>query len=294
MKSFLFACLLALLCTGVMAQPYFVSSTLNNQTGGSPAWINMGTLTLPQGGNDAFIRIVGGSGYNAQISQNAIVELHLRTSNGGSLDPNGYGFDATANTFQRALMVDNIKIVPNASGVSATAYTVYAHCYNYVGNSFYTVQASTGSWTATNQQTTDPGTAYVVSFEYFVNSNTYMTGTLGVGTTTNDGYTLAVNGSAIATKMVVKNYANWPDYVFAPDYPLDSLAVVSAYIREHGHLPGVPAASEIRTKGLDLGNMESVLMRKVEELTLYQVEADKKIAGLEARLKALEDTRLSK
>jgi hypothetical protein len=246
----------------------------------------MGTLALPQQGNDAFIRIMGGVGFNAQLNQNAIVELHIRTSNGSSVDGNGYAIAASAAAFQQGNSILSFKIVPNASGGAATQYTIYALCNNYIGDALYTVEASTGSWTPTNLATTDPGTAYVVPFQFYISSNAYCAGTLAVGTMSNDGYSLAVNGPAVFTQATVKTYANWPDYVFNPDYRLDSLKSVADYARINGHLPGVPSAAELQKGGLDLGNMESILMKKVEELTLYQAGAEKEIAELKTALAA--------
>jgi len=97
-------------------------------------------------------------------------------------------------------------------------------------------------------------------------------GNVSIGTNNANGYKLAVNGSAIATSMTVKPYANWPDYVFKNDYTLPSLADVKTYIDQNQHLPGVPSAQELEKDGLNLGEMNTVLMKKVEELTLYLIE----------------------
>ncbi|NHA05363.1 prefoldin subunit [Mucilaginibacter sp. HC2] len=99
---------------------------------------------------------------------------------------------------------------------------------------------------------------------------------VGIGTTDPKGYKLAVNGSVIATSMTVKVYANWPDYVFKKDYQLPSLQSVKTYIDQNQHLPEVPSEQDIAKNGLNLGEMNKVLMKKVEELTLYLIEKDKK------------------
>jgi hypothetical protein len=100
-------------------------------------------------------------------------------------------------------------------------------------------------------------------------------GNISIGTTDSKGYKFAVNGSAIATSMTVKLYANWPDYVFKKDYQLPSLREVKAYIDQNRHLPEIPSAEEIAKDGLNLGEMNKLLMKKVEELTLYLIEKDK-------------------
>jgi hypothetical protein len=72
------------------------------------------------------------------------------------------------------------------------------------------------------------------------------------------------------------------DYVFEPDYKLTSLSEVEAYTKEHKHLPEVPSATEIGKSGLDLAQMNLVLLKKVEELTLHAIAQQKEIAELRA------------
>jgi hypothetical protein len=90
------------------------------------------------------------------------------------------------------------------------------------------------------------------------------------------GYTLAVGGSAIATSMTVKLQGNWPDYVFKPTYHLPLLSELKTYIDKNHHLPEIPSAQEIAKDGLNLGEMNKVLVKKAEELTLYLIEKDHK------------------
>lgn len=99
-------------------------------------------------------------------------------------------------------------------------------------------------------------------------------GNVGIGTTDPKGYKLAVNGSVIATSMTVKLYNDWPDYVFKKDYQLPSLQEVKKYIDQNLHLPEIPSAQEIAKDGLNLGEMNKLLVKKVEELTLYLIEKD--------------------
>ncbi|WPU96888.1 hypothetical protein SNE25_15310 [Mucilaginibacter sabulilitoris] len=101
-------------------------------------------------------------------------------------------------------------------------------------------------------------------------------GNVGVGTADTKGYKFAVNGSAIATSMTVKLYANWPDYVFKKDYQLPSLSEVKTYIDQNQHLPDMPSERELAKDGLNLGEMNKLLVKKVEELTLYLIEKENK------------------
>jgi hypothetical protein len=100
-------------------------------------------------------------------------------------------------------------------------------------------------------------------------------GYVGIGTNT-PREALSVNGN-IRSKSIKVELANWPDYVFKKDYPLPSLADVKAYIDENQHLPDMPSEAEIAKDGLNLGEMNKLLLKKVEELTLYLIEKDKEV-----------------
>ncbi len=102
------------------------------------------------------------------------------------------------------------------------------------------------------------------------------------------GYALSVNGKAVCTEVLVEALANWPDYVFADGYDLMSLGDLEKSIKQNGHLPGIPSAAEIEESGILLGDMQTKLLKKVEELTLYTIEQDKKIAELQKKFEALE------
>jgi hypothetical protein len=109
-------------------------------------------------------------------------------------------------------------------------------------------------------------------------------GNIGIGTDNPDAaYLLSVNGK-IKAKEIRVTTANWADYVFAKDYKLMPLKEVEAYINTNKHLPNISAASEIEKNGLDISAMQSKMMEKIEELTLYLIEANKKIETLERKL----------
>jgi len=109
-------------------------------------------------------------------------------------------------------------------------------------------------------------------------------GTAGLNTGT---HTLAVNGSALFTKAVVKLTDSWPDYVFKPMYKLPSLTDLEAYLLKNNHLPDVPTAAEVEKNGVDLGDTQVILLKKIEELTLYIIEQNKKTAQLQQQIDEL-------
>lgn len=86
---------------------------------------------------------------------------------------------------------------------------------------------------------------------------------------------LAVNGTAIFTKAKVELNSTWPDYVFDNEYELRSLSSLETYLNTYKHLPDVPTADEVAKGGIDLGENQAVLLKKIEELTLYVIEQGK-------------------
>ena len=162
--------------------------------------------------------------------------------------------------------------------------------------SYYKISSSTGlSWANTNlighgwhanQDFTSiqvPGNA----------ANTgelklFSDGNVAIGSKDNYGYKLSVNGTALFTKAVVKNFNNWPDYVFDSSYQLPSLDSVAQFIQENKHLPEIPSASVVEKDGHDLGEVQKLLLKKVEELTLYVIEQDKRIKELKTENESIQ------
>jgi len=105
------------------------------------------------------------------------------------------------------------------------------------------------------------------------------TGNVGIGTENFGAYKLEVNGSVRSKEIVVET--GWADYVFDKNYKLPLLSTVEKFIRDNNHLPNIPSAAEIEKNGLHLGDTQKRMMEKIEELTLYIIEANKRIEKLE-------------
>ncbi len=106
-------------------------------------------------------------------------------------------------------------------------------------------------------------------------------GNIGIGTTTPQSK-LAVDG-IITSKEVNVTATGWPDYVFESDYELMSLEEIETFISEKGHLPEIPSAQEVEENGLSLGEMNAMLLKKIEELTLHVIRQQKEINSLKKK-----------
>ena len=116
-------------------------------------------------------------------------------------------------------------------------------------------------------------------------SNFNILGKVGIGTT-DPQEALSVKGNIRAQQIKVET-ANWPDYVFQDDYQLTSLKDTEKFIQSNGHLPDLPKAELVEKEGYSLNEMDKILLKKIEELTLHLIEKDKRIEALEENMKKL-------
>jgi hypothetical protein len=107
-------------------------------------------------------------------------------------------------------------------------------------------------------------------------------GSVGIGTVkTNDAaYKLFVETGIRTAKVKIDLSTNWPDYVFRTGYRLRPLSEVEQYINQYHHLPDVASAEQLEKNGIDVAENQAMLMKKIEELTLYVIEQDKQIKKL--------------
>jgi opacity protein-like surface antigen len=122
-----------------------------------------------------------------------------------------------------------------------------------------------------------------------------VTGMVLIGNTTMPaGYKLYVEQGILTEKVKValKTSGNWADHVFAPGYQLQPLPEVETFIKQNKHLPGIQSAETlVKEGGVDITDMLAKQMEKIEELTLYIIDMNKRMNKLEKENTALKQTK---
>jgi len=112
-------------------------------------------------------------------------------------------------------------------------------------------------------------------------------GTINLNTT--NTYKLYVDDGILTEKVrvAIASTAYWADYVFADDYKLPSLGEVEQFVKQNKHLPEVPSAEDVVCSGIDMAQMDATLLKKIEELTLYMIDQNKKIEAQQQEIEQL-------
>ena len=194
----------------VYTQTFFIADT-----SGTAQWVKVGTWTAAQGGQVVTVEIAGHAGYNATTGQNQSVYIYMKTSNGNSVDPSGFAADSSFYTqgLNVAIGAGNVIWEANAAGVSATTYTLYVLFGQYTNGSQYTVTSRGGTWANVGTLTAPSGTTssstiLLSEFRYSAN-NQLLTldgnSSVLIGTTTNAGFKLDVDGTGRFTNLLQVN-----------------------------------------------------------------------------------------
>ncbi len=85
---------------------------------------------------------------------------------------------------------------------------------------------------------------------------------------------LTINGKISARDITIKADAG-ADFVFEKDYALPSLYHVEQFVKANKHLPEIPSVKEMQENGIQVSEMQTKLLQKIEELTLYVIELEK-------------------
>lgn len=211
------------------------------------------------------------------ITQTFVVSGTNLISNIEIIAPSQFEVSTDNSVFSsRVVLVPQISSVPNT-----TIYTRYnpSSVGNHSGNievgttglpkQYIAVQGSgSSSWTVNGN---------------LMYSNPTITN-IGIGTqNVPSGYILGVNGKIITKGMKVQ-FTGWADTVFQENYKLPDLNELEQYVRENKHLPEFPSEKEVLQNGMAIEDMNVLLLKKIEELTLLLIEQNKKIETLERQL----------
>lgn len=102
-------------------------------------------------------------------------------------------------------------------------------------------------------------------------------------------YALAVSGGILTNEVLIKEVTEWYDFVFDDDYELTSLTELESFINKNGHLPDIPSEGEVLDAGYNMVEMDGLLLKKIEELTLYTIELNKIIEKQQRIIDSLKD-----
>ena len=272
--------------TGIYADLFALIGTTYGVGDGSttfnlPDWRGRFALAAGQG-SGLTNRVLGASGGNEKITQvpehnhsfnasNVNANLHTPSTNDALAAPktglvNALGYNSqTPNTTLHSQSIGQ-------TGVSGGVDVMNPFVVVNVGIRYAQVSGdATSSWTS-------------------ISSNmSYTAGNVGIGTNS-PSEKLEVNGNTIIQGIleskkvkVTATPGSVPDYVFSKNYTLNTLDEVERFINTNKHLPNIPSANEVEKNGQDLGKMQLKLLEKIEELTLYTIEQEKKIKESEVR-----------
>jgi hypothetical protein len=218
------------------------------------------------------------SSTNNLVLRNSIGDTLLRMRDDGRM---GVGYNGTS--YGRTM---------NLGGTGINFYTANEAAF---GGSVFPTDTSLVLWSnsgANNYLVLQPSWGNTGVGTYTPNAKFHVNGTQLIGGNAAriaTGYSLSVDGNVIAEAFVTQNSTSWPDYVFEKKYELMNLKNLEKYIEKNKHLPNIPAAAEIEKKGINLGEMSKKLMEKVEELTLYILELNKRNEELTQKVAKLEN-----
>lgn len=250
-------------------------SGFSNTTGSSNTFVGYHAgYTTTTGGFNTFIGNLSGK-FNSTGFWNVFMGLQAgynnTTGNSNLFLGNNAGFSNTTGESNVAL------------GINAGSGNVTGSNNIFIGTAAGSAETGSNKLYISNSNTPNP----LIKGD-FANSTLVFNGKVGVSTSTFpttvgtadvSAYKLFVKGGILTDEVRVRT--GWADYVFQHGYKLKGILEVEKYIQENGHLPNVPSAKTVEEEGLSLGEIAKIQQEKIEELTLYLIEQNKKLQDLQ-------------
>jgi hypothetical protein len=167
----------------------------------------------------------------------------------------------------------------NRDVTAGTIFSNTGHAYQFTH-----IASTTAASDRFDLQIYNPAGASVAATAFSVNG----AGNIGMGVTPRADYKLAVAGTIAARKVKVTQ-ETWADYVFCAGYKLPGIDETEAFIHANKHLPGIPSEKEVVKDGIDVGEMNKLLLQKIEEQMLYIIEMNKEVKELKREVKELKE-----
>jgi hypothetical protein len=216
------------------------------------------------------------SSTNTFILRNSVLDTILRVRDDGRM---GIGYNGTS--YGRTL---------NMGGTGINFYTANEVAF---GGAIFPTDTSLVIWSnsgANNYLVLQPSWGNTGVGTYTPNAKFHINGAQLIGNNSARiaaGYELSVDGEIMCENLVMQNSTTWPDYVFDDNYQLMSIPDLEKSIRKNKHLPNIPSAAEIEKNGINMGQITKAYMEKIEELTLYIIELNRKNNALAEQVQQL-------
>ncbi|HSN59305.1 MAG TPA: hypothetical protein VLR49_00105 [Ferruginibacter sp.] len=261
--------------TSIAPRHYFTLNGYDGMGAFSAPGVPFGRLDVIGAGNT--------SASNTFLLRNSSLDTIMRVRDDGRM---GIGYNGSS--YGRTL---------NLGGTGINFYTSNESAF---GGAVFPTDTSLVLWSnsnADNYLVMQPSWGNTGIGTYTPNAKLHLNGSMLIGSNaarTATGYVLSVDGKIIAEDVTIQISTSWPDYVFNKKYQLLSLPDLETFIKTNKHLPNIPAAAQVEKDGIMLGDMNRRMMEKIEELTLYIIDLNKKNTLLEEKVLLLEKNSLRK